>query len=339
MNALLLAAALAAAPARAQDQGALMPAGSYGVLILAYDVDVKWRQELANLALRLKGHPVEVVDSADDSISVQRAVDKLLAQRVTKIVGVPIETVSESVRLQTTRYFFGLRAAPILDVPGPGGGDIANKPPPPIKPVRKPSLVLTGEGGGFMADDAALKPVKSPVPLGLAAALDKSPVLVAILADRAKALTPTPGQESLVLAGVGPRNDAALKDWLTEAQLIADLVGSKAGYRKATAVAVRDGVRADQQDRDRAGLRKTFQGLIRLGRVDVVPLSPEAERVDQLLRQTLGGFYAYRWTGQGIQGDRRLGDWIKESAEKTAALTEGRKDKGAAPGAILGGLP
>ncbi|HEX4047208.1 MAG TPA: hypothetical protein VH309_05215, partial [Elusimicrobiota bacterium] len=229
MNALLLAAALCAAPARAQDDASFGSKKTYGVLILAYDVDVKWRQELANLARQVKGHPVEIVDDADDSISVQRAADKLLAQRVTKIVGVPLETDSESVRLQTTRYFFGVRSSPILDVPGSGSGDVANKPLPPIKPVRKSTLVLPdARGDGLMQGDASLQPLKSPVPLVLAPALDKSPVLVAILADRAKALTQTPGTESLVLAGVGPRNDAALKDWLTEAKLIADLVGARA---------------------------------------------------------------------------------------------------------------
>ena len=69
MSAALLAAALAAAPVRAQDAAALGRLKTYGVLILAYDVDVKWRQELANLSRQLKGHPVETVDSAADAIS------------------------------------------------------------------------------------------------------------------------------------------------------------------------------------------------------------------------------------------------------------------------------
>ena len=333
MSALLLAAALAAAPARAQEKSFFGRAKTYGVLILAYDVDVKWRQELGNLRGQLKGHPVEAVNSAADAISVQRAVDRLIAQGVNKIVGVPLETVSESVRLDMTRYMFGVRADPVLDVPDTGKSGFANKPLPPIKSTQKSMLKLSlnpdrGLSLPLGGDASTVKPIKSTVPLVLAPALDKSPLLVAILADRAKALSPLPARETLVLAGVGPRSDAALKAWLTAAQEIADQVGAKAGYRKAVAVAVRDGVRAGQQDKDRAELKASFHALNREGRVAVVPLSPEANRVNELLKKAIGGFIAYRWNGQGIQGDRRLLDWIKTSAEEASKLPDGRQFSG-----------
>jgi hypothetical protein len=343
VTSLLVMAALAAAPLQAQDAPRLVGAKTYGVLVLAYDMDVKWRQELGNLRARLKDHPVESVDSAADAISVQRAIDRLAAQHVTKIVGVPLETVSASTRLDMTRYMFGVRANPVLDVPDSDSGDLANKPRRQIKPVRKSMLVLPkdqnrGLGLPLGGDIATLKQIKSAVPLVLTPALDKSPLLIAILADRAKSLSPTPARETLVLAGIGPRSDAALKAWKIAAQMIADQVGAKAGYRKAVAVAVRDGVRSGQQDKDRAELKATFRALIREGRVAVVPLSPEANRVGELLKKTFGGFLAYRWNGQGIQGDRRLLDWIKASAEEAADLPDGRLFKDAAPGAAPGGL-
>jgi hypothetical protein len=335
----LLAAALAAVPARAQGRPA---AGdkTYGVLLLAYDVDVQWRKELASLRGALKGRPVETVDSAADAVSVQRALDRLAAQRVAKIVGVPLETVGESVRMDMTRYMFGVRADPVLDVPGSSSGDLADKGMKPLKPVTKSALVLPKDQGRGLPGGAAVssvKPLNSPVPLVLARTLDKSPLLVAILVDRAKALTPTPGRETLVLAGIAPRADSGMKAWLVSAQATADAVGAKAGYRKAVAVGVRDGVRSDQQDRDRATLKNVFRGLIREGRVAVVPLSPEAERVGELLHKTLGGAYAYRWNGQGIQGDRRLAEWIKGAAAEAAALPDGRQFKESAPGAAPGG--
>ena len=336
MSPLLLAAALvsfSASPARAQDSKSLMPAKTYGILILAYDVDVKWRQELANLSRQLKGHPVETVDSASDAISVQRAVDRLAASRVTKIVAVPLETVSESARLDMTRYMFGVRPDPVLDVPGSDSGDLADRSGKPIRPVRKSMLSLPKDQDRGLSmtmggDSSTLKQIKSAVPLVLAQALDKSPLLVEMLGDRAKALSPSPKRETLVLAGIGPRSDKALKDWKVAAQAIADQVGAKAGYRKAVAVAVRDGVRSSQQDADRAELRNTLRGLIREGRVAVVPLSPEADRVHELLNKAAGGFLAYRWNGQGIQGDRRVLDWIKASAEAAAELPDGRQFSG-----------
>jgi hypothetical protein len=306
-------------------------------------VDVKWRQELGSLRSQFKGHPIESVDSAGDAISVQHALDKLLAMRVDKVVAVPLETVSDSTRLDSTRFMFGVRSSPVLDVPGSSTNDLADKQMKPLKPVVKSRLVLPKDGqriGGMTmgGDESTMKQLKSPVPLILAQAFDKSPLLVAILADRAKALSPQPARETLVLAGIGPRSDSALKAWLVDAQAIAEAVGAKAGFRKAVAVAVRDGVRSDQQDADRAGLQATFRGLIREGRVCVVPLSPEAERVQDLLKKTFGGFFAYRWDGKGIQGDRRLLDWLKASAAQAAALPDGRQFKDAAPGAAPGGL-
>ena len=131
-----------------------------------------------------------------------------------------------------------------------------------------------------------------------------------------------------MLAGVGPRSDKALKDWKVAAQAIASQVAAKAGYRKGVALAVRDGVRAGQQDADKAEIQNTLRGLIREGRVDVVPLSPEADRVNQLMKKAAGGFLAYRWNGQGVQGDARLLDWIKTSAEKAASLPDGRQFSG-----------
>lgn len=335
MSALLLAAALAAAPARAQSPA---PAKTYGILLLAYDVDVKWRQELGSLRGQLKGRAVESVDSAADAVSVQRAVDRLNAQHVDKIVAVPLETVSDSTRLNMTRYMLGVRENPVLDVPGSSSGDLADKAPKALKAPAKSALKLPADqsrGLSLPVGGAAstVRRVTSAAPIVMAPALDKSPLLAAILADRAKALTPTPGREELVLAGVGPRNDDAMKDWLVDAQAVAAQAGAKAGFRKAVAVAVRDGVRAGQQDKDRSQLQQTFRGLIREGRVCVVPLSPEAGRVQELLKKALGGFYAYRWNGQGIQGDRRVLDWIKASAEASASLPDGRQFNDGAPGA------
>ena len=147
-----------------------------------------------------------------------------------------------------------------------------------------------------------------------------------------------PSRETLVLAGIGPRDDNSLKAWKVDAQAIADAVGAKAGFRKSVAVAVRDFVRSDQQDKDRAELQSTFRGLIREGRVSVVPLSPEAGRVEDLLKQAFGGFFAYRWNGQGIQGDPRLLAWIKASAQQAAELPDGRLYKDAHPDTIPGGV-
>ncbi len=319
MNALLLAAALASAPARAA-AGPNEPQ-PYGVLLLAYDVDMAWRKELGSLAKALKGHAIETVASAGDQVSVQRAVDKLAAERVSKIVAVPIETVSDAPWLEQARFLFGVRETPASDRPDSPTGDLADK---PLKSLH-------AQGKSALNIPASAKRLTSPVPLILAPALDKSPVLIDILADRAKATSKAPAREGLVLIGIAPRSDAALKAWLTSAQDAAAKVGAKAGFREAIALGVREGVRSDQQDKDRQALRTAMRALVRKGPIVVVPLSPQADRTQEMFKRSLGGFFAYRWSGQGIQGDRRLTDWIKASAEQAAGLPDSRLFKDGAP--------
>ena len=315
MNALLLAAALVGSPARAA-AGPNDPQ-PYGILLLAYDLDAPWRKERGSVGKLVKGHAVETVASAGDRVSVQRAVDKLAAQRAAKIVAVPLETLSDAPWLQQARFLFGVRSEPYTDRPDASSGSPADIRPKALRPETKSALSLPG----------GAKRLDSPVPLVLAPALDKSPLLAEILADRAKALAKDPSKEALVLVGIAPRSDAAFKDWLTSAQDAAAKAGAKAGFREAIALGVREGVRAGQQDADRQALRTAMRGLTRKGRVCVVPLSPQAERVHEMFSKTLGGFYAYRWDGKGIQGDRRLAEWIRASADGAAALPDARMFK------------
>ncbi len=306
MIASLLAVALAGVPARAA--AGPNDAQPYGILLLAYDVDVAWRKELGSLAKALKGHAVEIVTSAGDRVSVQRAVDRLTAQRVGKIIAVPIETMSDAPWLEQARFLFGVSEQSAPDRPDPPTGDLADRPLKILRAKDKPTLNLP----------TSAKRLTCARPLILAPALDKSDLLADILADRAKTAAKDPAREGLVLIGIAPRSDAALKDWLTSANGVASKIGARAGFREAIALGVREGVRSDQQDKDRQSLRAAVRGLIRKGRVVVVPLSPQAERTHEMFKRSLGGFFAYRWNGQGIRGDRRLTDWIKASAEQGA---------------------
>jgi hypothetical protein len=330
--ALALALALAPAPAAAQDNPVLGfgPKTGYGVLLLAYNVDTDWNRELGSLRAGIKGHAVESaaclnIDEAVDVFAIQGALDKFKRQRVAKIVAVPLETIEDSPRMDQTRYLFGVRADPVSERP-----DAAKNPMKPIKPIAKPTLVLE-------PDVPRPKRLSSAVPLILAPTLQSSPLLVAILADRAKALARDPKREAVVLAGIAPRSDEARVAWLAAAKLIAEAVRDKAGFREAAVAALRDGVRGEQQNSDRAELSRTFRALARTGAITVVPLSPSAGRVKQLLDKNPPGPF-YRWNGRGILGDKRLLDWIKSAAEEASKLPDGRKYRDASSSA-LGDMP
>jgi hypothetical protein len=301
-------------------------------MLLAYDMDADWERELGALRTGIKNHAVESaqclnIDEAVDTLQVQSALDKFRGQRVAKIVAVPLETFDDSPRMEATRYLFGVREDPVYERP-----DQPKEPMKPIRPITKSSLRLE-------SDVPRPHRLAGSTPLVLAPALGSSPVLVDILADRAKALARDPKREGLVLAGIAPRSDEARRAWLEEAKAVAEAVRAKAGFREAAVAALRDGVRGEQLNSDRAELTTTFRALARQGAITVVPLSPSALRVKQLLDKNPPGPF-YRWNGKGILGDKRLLDWIKKTAEEASKLPDGRKYRDASSNAgALGDMP
>lgn len=317
----LIAALAAPAPAAAP---ASKPSG-YGVLVLAFGVDGSWRKDVAELRRRLPGATVESVErvgGSSGSIAAQKAVDKLARLRVERIVAVPLEAVTESPNMEEARYLFGVRAEP----PPRDRPDSAQRAPKELKSIAPTALKLAPDPG-----PRGLKRLSSPVPLVLVPAMDRSPLLAQILADRAKAMSRQPARDAIVLAGIAPRSDEAAKAWRTAAQAVAEQAKSKGGFRAAAVVGLRDGVRASQQEKDLRELRETFRGLSGPGRVLVVPLGLNAEQIGRLLRRDLAGV-AYRWDGKGAAGDKRLLDWIESSAKAGLALPDSRRYRDEAGG-------
>jgi len=311
----------AAMPSRAKEP-------TYGILILAYGAGGAWRKDLAVLRGQIKGHAVESVERVEgspDGVGVQRALDRLLAQHVAKVVAVPLITVSESPALEEVRYLFGVREDPVTDRP-----DSREKEMKPLRTKARNALSPPLDG-------RRLKRLQSRVPLVLAAPIDASPILAAILADRAKVLSREPAKDAVVLLGRGPRSDESLKTWKTAATAIAERVRVQGGFRKSAAVAVRAGVRYGQQDKDREELRALLRALTTEGRVVVVPLAPDGSQVERLFKRDLGNA-AYRWDGKGVLGDKRLLDWIRSTAEASSKLPDGRRYRDGAPTAPSGAL-
>lgn len=317
MTLALLAVLLAAGPAAASEPGAPAKPG-YGLLLLAFDAGSGWKKDLGALRGQLKHMAVESVGGAADPVAVQKAVERLERQRPGKIVVVSLEPLSESPAMNQTRYLLGVRED--------GGEDRPDADAERLDGGRKSSLVLEA------AQPKWLKRVKSSTPLVLSASMDQSPLLAAILADRAKKLSRDPSRDTVLLVGQGPRSDKALKAWQTAADAVAEQVRAKGGFARAAAVHVRDGVRASQRDRDRDGLKAKLGALAAQGSVVAVPLAPDGRRLERTLRQNAGST-AYRWDGQGVLGDARLLDWIKTASAAAAKLPDGRRYKDTQSGA------
>jgi hypothetical protein len=318
VNVLLLALALTAAPSPAADFGnTSMGKKPYGVLLLAYDTGGAWKTELGHIRSELRGVAVESVESAGDGIAIQRALDRLKGQHVSKVVAIPLELVSESPVMDELRYLFGIRAQPTEDKP-----DGARPGIPPIKSQHKSELVFTGNGPKRLRSDAELV---------LTATIDKSPVLADILADRAKTQAREPAKEAVILVGLAPRSDKGLDVWKTAATAIAESVRLKGGFREGAIIWVRDGTRAGQQDKDRDENKATLRRLITAGGVVAVPLAPDGRRVGQLLQRQLGSG-GYRWNGKGLIGDPRLTEWVQSISKAASTLPDVRQYKDNAQG-------
>ncbi len=313
-----LALVLAASPAAAADFGnTSMGKKPYGVLILAYDTGGAWKTELGHIRSEMKGVAVESVESAGDGRSIQKALDRLKGQHVSKVVAVPLELVSESPVMDELRYLFGIRELPTEDKPDTQRGGMA-----PIKSDHKSALVFTGNGP---------KRLKSDAELVLTATIDKSPALADILADRAKTLARDPAKEAVVLVGLAPRSDKGLDTWKTAASAIAESVRLKGGFRESAIIWVRDGTRAGQQDKDRSENKATLRALVTHGGVVAVPLAPDGRRIGQLLQRQLGTS-GYRWNGKGLIGDSRLTEWVQSISKAASTLPDARQYRDNAQG-------
>ncbi|PIR15530.1 MAG: hypothetical protein COV48_13845 [Elusimicrobia bacterium CG11_big_fil_rev_8_21_14_0_20_64_6] len=301
---------LAVAPVIAASFGnSSMGEKPYGVLILAYDTGGAWKTELGHIRSELRGVAVESVESAGDGTAIQRGLDRLKGQHVSKVVAIPLELISESAVMDEIRYLFGIRAEPTQDKPDEARPGMA-----PVQSKNKSALIFTGRGP---------KRLKSEAALVLTATIDKSPALADILSARATALARDPAKEAVILVGLAPRSDKGLDTWKAAVSAIAESVRVKGGFREGAIIWVRDGTRAGQQDKDRAENKATLRRLITAGGVVAVPLAPDGRRVGQLLQRQLGTS-GYRWNGKGLIGDPRLTDWIISISKAASTLPDVR---------------
>jgi hypothetical protein len=306
----LAALALAAASAFAAPR----PAGNWGLLVLCYGDNGQFRREIPALRQLLPGVPIESVD-LPESGPMQRAVDKLKAQRAAKIVAVPLDPVSESPAMNQTRYLFGIRPDPTEDRPdgrkNPGDA-------PGFKNAPKSGLVLERRGRA-----RRIKTDASTV-LVLAATIDRSSVLSSVLAERALAQTNKPAKDAVLLVGMAPLSDYALENWKSAAAATAEQVRVKGGFREAAVAWVRESARPSQNEADATALKETLRGLVIKGGVVAVPMAPDGKRVGLMLKR-LAPSGAYRWNGKGFLGERSTLEWIRDTATAASTLPDVRQ--------------
>lgn len=293
MKALLavLAAGLAAAPWEAKPFGVLLvggtgsPAGGKAVGSLREGLKAKF--------------PVEFAFGLGDVKEIQRGIDRLAAQKVKKLVVVPLALASESSGMEETKYVLGMRKDP------------------------DPEFFKASAAGYSNVRRAQTK-----LPVVMSSALDDHPLVSEILAARAQELSERPERERVVLIGSGAASDAENEVAERHLKSLAAGVRSKANYAEALAFVLREDAEPKKRDAAREKVKRAVAMASRAGRVIVVSHMLAPDGTERTIRKLLDGCF-FVFNAKGLMPDSRLAQWVEAKAKEAAALPDMRQHKDA----------
>ena len=212
----LLAPASIAAQATRTPNGSTVggQTGPVGTVVVAHGGDSLWNAHVLDVARQAKtGGPVEVsflMGPGAARARFQDVVARLEAKGVSSIVVVPMLVSSHSGHYEQIRYLAG-----------------------EIKTLNDTVMVHHLHMAGIERPTVG-------TPIRLARAMDDAPQMARVLADRALALTPTPGERALMIVGHGPNEAEEYAAWMENLRRVADTVKARTGFRDVRVDVVRD---------------------------------------------------------------------------------------------------
>jgi hypothetical protein len=148
--------------------------------------------------------------------------------------------------------------------------------------------------------------------------MDDHPLVAAILADRAKALSQDPSRESLVIVAHGPNEDAEAVQWTEAIRLLGSRIRSTVRFREIDVRLLRDDAPKPVKDRALAELKAAVEDRARSGRIIVVPLLVSTGRIGDQIPDVLNGL-EFAWDGRPLLPDARIAEWIIAQTNTVAA--------------------
>ena len=268
---------------------ALLPAASLraeevGVLILAHGGSGRWNQAVqqtvaeaqltypTQITFGMGMHPQEVQD-------LQRAVQALEQQGVSRLVVVPLLISSASEVMRQFQYLLGLR-----------------------------------DHGPW---EAQVKPIERHVPVVMTGPLDDDPVVAEVLLERASNLSQTPAEESIVLVAHGPNSDEDNLQWLAVMDRLARRVKELGHFRAVIPVTMRDDAPKPVQEEATRRMRELIRLQSERGRTLVVPLLLANGGVETKIPERLEGL-RYVYQGQALLPHPKLAQWIANRVRAAA---------------------
>ena len=210
---------------------AQQPAPKPGILLLAHGGAAQWNERVNAVAATAdQSQPTEVAFGMASRASIQGAIDKLAARGVTEIVAVPLFVSSHSSVITSTEYLLGLRPEAPKDLAIFAKMNHASH--------GAPAAVDHSAHGAPAADPAS--PVTTTLKIRMTPALNRHPLIGAIVADRAKSISKTPEKEAVILVAHGPVPDEDNRRWLEDMAVLAQQTQASAPYASVDYMTVRD---------------------------------------------------------------------------------------------------
>jgi hypothetical protein len=164
------------------------------------------------------------------------------------------------------------------------------------------------------AEDPA-SPIASAVPVKMTPALNRHPLVGAILADRARSISSTPANEAVIIVAHGPVPDDDNRRWLDDMGVLAEHVRKAAPFASVDYMTVRDDAGPAIRDAATKELRGKVEAARAAGRrVLIVPHLLSFGGIERGVLKRLEGL-DYAITTQAIIPDDRIVEWVLTSAK------------------------
>lgn len=312
LSCLLLAGA--AAPSKKPEGSPKIAFGPkpFGVLLYSSAGGGDWRKLTGDLRNVLEPKiPFETLSGSADRRGVQRALDRLQAAKVRKIVVIPLQLRTRNDDADQLQYLLGLSKFPS-------------------------KAFMTG----WRMSGRVIPRAKAKVPIVMGKGLDDDPVVADILLVRAKAMSRDPKKESVVLVAQAgaEEEDESLKSLL---QGHAKRLAEKGGFHSVRAEVLPSKNARTRGQREESGhpelrlgekterifqartpmerLKARLRALSRRTHVLVLPFLLERDGSERLLRKNLDNIF-FRWKGEALMPHDGLVRWVHDQIEATRKL-------------------
>lgn len=257
-----------------------------GTLVVAHGADEEWNARVKAVVREVDtGGPVEIsflMGPAAAETRFQDAAQRLIDAGATHIVVVPVLVSSHSGHYEQIRYI---------------AGEVDT-----LSEVMMHHLHMAG-----------IERARVSVPVRVARAMDDSPEVARVLADRALELASQPAGRALFLVGHGPNSAEDNAQWMSNLRVVAKQVRAMTGFADVKVGLVRD----DAPDAVRAeavtGVREmiALQSAVTGGDVVVVPVLVSRGSVsDVKLPKDLDGLPIV-YSGEALLPHPGLARWIE----------------------------